>query len=80
MPMLKKDFKSDTWGRLVSVLLESRESLREQLESAALSHEKTLVLRGELRAIRTLLALDESADPATAPGSRKGNQDDDAPE
>lgn len=80
MPMLKKDFKTDTWDRLVSVLHESRASLREQLESVALNNEQTFILRGELRAIRNLLALDKP-DPATAPGSRKsGNQDDEAPE
>jgi hypothetical protein len=57
------DLTSQTWSKLKKHLQAARETLRTRLEAPNLDPVQTALLRGELRRIRVLLALD-SPDPA----------------
>lgn len=50
---------TSVWASLKRELTSERESLRATLEQTSLSHDDSQVLRGELRMIAKLMALDE---------------------
>jgi hypothetical protein len=75
-PMLKKDFKTDTWRRFEEYLAAELDAAHIQLESNRIDAAATASLRGDIARIRKLQALGKP-DPAAAPGSRRdGNQED----
>lgn len=68
----RKDFKSDTWGRLVEVLLAREAELLAQLRGLNLDDATSKIVRGRLAEIARTLALD------TAPGKPSAASDNDA--
>lgn len=69
MPLVRDDFRTATWGRLMEHLAERREQLRTQLEAVDLDrpqndHARSLMLRGRIAEVKELLALAEKLAPA----------------
>lgn len=73
------DLRSETWTRLRVILLERIEQHRTELEAES-PDERTATLRGRLRALRDLLALEKApakrARPAAELGMPGGDEDD----
>jgi len=65
------DLTSQTWSKLKKHLQGAQHKLRVRLEDPNLDPMQTALLRGELRRIRNLLALD-SPDPAMVADEEQG--------
>lgn len=65
-PVLEKvDLDSHVWRKLKRHLAAKRDALRRRNDNTELDAVQTAIVRGELRAIANLLALDTRPDPVT---------------
>ena len=62
--LTREDIGSQTWKRLRAILLERQERLRAKNDSVDLDPIGTALIRGELRNLKNLLALEKNPAPA----------------
>lgn len=61
--LIREDFHTRTWDRLVAMLTARRDVLRIELESLTLDERKTAVVRGRISEINKWLALPTAVSP-----------------